>query len=77
MITHRLSTLTLADRVVVMETGKIIDVGTHADLLERCSLYSRLHQIHFKQSAYARNFWFRVPELLAGRQTPALEAASV
>jgi ATP-binding cassette subfamily B protein/subfamily B ATP-binding cassette protein MsbA len=51
MITHRLSTLTLADRVVVMEAGKIVDVGTHADLLQRCSLYSRLHEVHFKQSA--------------------------
>jgi ATP-binding cassette, subfamily B, bacterial MsbA len=51
MITHRLSTLALADRVVVMEAGKIIDVGPHAELMQRCSLYSRLHDIHFKQSA--------------------------
>lgn len=51
MITHRMSTLALADRVVVMEAGEIIDVGNHAELLKRCRLYGRLHDLHFKQSA--------------------------
>lgn len=51
MITHRLSTLALADRVVVMEGGEIINVGKHDELLKRCQLYSRLHDLHFKQSA--------------------------
>jgi subfamily B ATP-binding cassette protein MsbA len=45
MITHRLASLALADRIVVMEDGRILDSGTHPQLLARCSLYGRLHQI--------------------------------
>ncbi len=51
IVTHRLSTLALAHRVVVMEAGRISDVGTHEQLLVRSDLYRRLHQIQFKQSA--------------------------
>lgn len=51
MITHRLSTLDLADRVVVMNEGRIVDCGTHAELMGRCELYQRLHEIQFRQSA--------------------------
>jgi ATP-binding cassette subfamily B protein len=43
-IAHRLSTVRTADRIVVMEQGAVADIGTHAQLLERCELYRRLVQ---------------------------------
>jgi ATP-binding cassette subfamily B protein/subfamily B ATP-binding cassette protein MsbA len=48
IITHRMATLSLADRIVAMQAGKIIDVGTHQEMINRCALYRRLHQIQFE-----------------------------
>jgi ATP-binding cassette subfamily B protein/subfamily B ATP-binding cassette protein MsbA len=45
IITHKLHTVPeLADRVVMMEAGKVLDIGTHAELLARCLPYCRLFE---------------------------------
>ncbi|MGE4427771.1 MAG: hypothetical protein AB7G37_15075, partial [Solirubrobacteraceae bacterium] len=42
LIAHRLSTVRLADRVVVMEDGRVADVGRHEDLVARSSRYREI-----------------------------------
>ena len=42
IIAHRRSTLNLADRIVVLDAGRVADTGTHSELEERCALYRRL-----------------------------------
>ena len=51
LITHRMSTVSLADRVVVMDKGTILDAGTHEMLLTRCELYARLFSLAWRESA--------------------------
>jgi subfamily B ATP-binding cassette protein MsbA len=47
VIAHRLSTIEHADRVVAMEAGRVVEQGTHAELLARGGLYARLHAMQF------------------------------
>ncbi len=42
IISHRLTTLVKCDRIVVLDEGRIADVGTHQEVLQRCAIYQRL-----------------------------------
>ncbi len=46
-IAHRLSTILKSDQIVVMDDGKIAEIGTHAQLLEESGLYRKLYEIQF------------------------------
>jgi subfamily B ATP-binding cassette protein MsbA len=47
VIAHRLSTVRRADVIVVMEGGRIIEMGTHSELLARNGQYRRLYELQF------------------------------
>jgi len=46
-IAHRLATVLRADRIVVVDAGRVVEQGTHAELLAKQGLYARLAKLQF------------------------------
>jgi subfamily B ATP-binding cassette protein MsbA len=50
MIAHRLSTIENASRIVVLDHGKIVENGSHTELMAKNGLYASLHRLQFSQA---------------------------
>jgi subfamily B ATP-binding cassette protein MsbA len=50
VVAHRLATVMRANRIVVLEAGRIVEIGSHAELLERGGLYRRLYQLQLQEA---------------------------
>jgi len=50
-VAHRLTTVQRADRILVLDKGRLIEAGTHAELLERKGLYHYLYTIRLHEPA--------------------------
>jgi subfamily B ATP-binding cassette protein MsbA len=48
VIAHRLSTIERADRILALENGRLVEQGSHAELLAHGGLYARLHALQFR-----------------------------
>jgi ATP-binding cassette subfamily B protein len=52
IIAHRLSTISLADEIVVIDAGRIVDRGSHEELMMRCSFYAEIAEFGLADSVF-------------------------
>ncbi len=73
VIAHRLSTVRGADKIVVMDRGRVVDEGAHDELLERGGIYADLYRLQFQDGKTVTDNRARGP---AARHDPAVPATS-
>jgi subfamily B ATP-binding cassette protein MsbA len=54
IIAHRLSTVHRADRIAVLDDGKLVELGSHAELMARDGLYARLYRMQFRETVISK-----------------------
>jgi ATP-binding cassette subfamily B protein len=54
IVAHRMSTISLAEEIVVLDEGRMVDRGTHEDLLDRCPLYAELAEKGFEDKVFVQ-----------------------
>jgi len=64
-IAHRLSTILSADQIVVLDSGNIKEIGSHAELLEKSGYYRRLYDLQFNQPTETASEAASEPDVLA------------
>ncbi|MGN6258030.1 MAG: ABC transporter ATP-binding protein [Solirubrobacterales bacterium] len=76
MIAHRLSTVRHADQILVMQDGRIVERGTHEDLVDRGGVYTELHKAQTKERGRRRAPLPQQPEPSLVEAAPASETAA-